>query len=70
MGENYIKHNPVIIPEDPPKKKWKVTMKFPGRQPEVFETEAASRDDLEAAISFWRENGVEIIAYHPQRDSY
>lgn len=61
--EDQQERNPVIIPEDRPKKKYRVTFQFPNKtEPIAFTTEAASREDLDEAMTLFTDGGATILS--------
>lgn len=54
--------NPVLIPEDPPKNKYRVTIQFPGNaDPIVSITEAVSKEELAKAMEVFDDVGATIL---------
>lgn len=60
--EDQQERNPVIIPEDPPKNKYRVAIQFPGHaDPVVSTTEAVSREELTEAMELFTSVGATIL---------
>lgn len=56
-------HNPVIIPEAPRKIKYRVTFRYRNKpEPVSFITEAASREDLNEAMTLFTDNGATVLS--------
>lgn len=61
--------NPVLIPEDPPLNKYRVTIQFPGNaDPVVSITEAVSREELAKAMEIFDDVGATVLSVEDLSD--